>query len=47
MRKRNLATIYSWVDYVTEERGYDASEVAFLSLTVRHPRKHTYRAASQ
>jgi hypothetical protein len=47
MRERNLATIYSWVDYVTEERGYDASEVAFLSLTVRHPRKHTYRAASQ
>ena len=47
MRKRNLATIYSWVDYVTEELGYDASEVAFLTLTVRHPRKHTYRAASQ
>jgi hypothetical protein len=46
IRQRNLATIYSWVDYVTE-RGYDASEVAFLTLTVRHPRKHTYRAASQ
>ena len=47
IRQRDLATIYSWVDYVTEERGYDPSEVAFLSLTVRHPRKHTYRAASQ
>jgi len=47
VRQRDLATIYSWVDYVTEERGYDASEVAFLTLTVRHPRKHTYRAASQ
>jgi hypothetical protein len=47
VRQRDLATIYSWVDYVTEERGYDASEVGFLTLTVRHPRKHTYRAASQ
>jgi hypothetical protein len=47
IRQRDLAVIYSWVDYATEERGYDASEVAFLSLTVRHPRKHTYRAASQ
>ncbi len=46
MRKRNLAVIYSWVDYVTEERGYDPSEVAFLTLTVRHPRKHTYPAAA-
>ena len=46
MRKRNLAVIYSFVDYVTE-RGYDASEVAFLTLTVRHPSRHTYRAASQ
>ena len=46
MRKRNLAVIYSFVDYVTE-REYDPSEVAFLTLTVRHPSRHTYRAASQ
>ena len=30
MRKRNLAVIYSFVDYVTE-REYDPSEVAFLT----------------
>lgn len=47
VRQRDLAVIYSWVDYVTEERGYDASEVAFLTLTVRHPRKHTYPAAAR
>jgi len=45
MRKRNLAVIYSFVDYVTE-RGYDPSEVAFLTLTVRHPSRHTYPAAA-
>ena len=45
MRKRNLAVIYSFVDYVTE-RGYDSSEVAFLTLTVRHPSRHTYPAAA-
>lgn len=46
MRKRNLAVIYSFVDYVTE-RGYDPSEVAFLTLTVRHPSRHTYPAAAR
>lgn len=46
MRKRNLAVIYSWVDYVTE-CGYDPSEVAFLTLTVRHPSRHTYPAAAR
>jgi hypothetical protein len=47
IRQRDLAVIYSWVDYATDERGYDPSEVAFLSLTVRHPRKHTYPAAAR
>jgi hypothetical protein len=46
MRKRNLAVIYSFVDYVTE-REYDPSEVAFLTLTVRHPSRHTYPAAAR
>ena len=46
VRERNLAVIYSFVDYVTE-RGYDPSEVAFLTLTVRHPSRHTYPAAAR
>lgn len=46
VRRRNLAVIYSWVDYA-EDRGYDPSEVAFLTLTVRHPSRHTYPAAAR
>jgi len=46
VRERNLAVIYSWVGYVTE-CGYDPSEVAFLTLTVRHPSRHTYPAAAR
>jgi len=45
IRRRNLAVIYSFCD-ICAELGYDASEVAFLTLTVRHPRKLTYGAAS-
>lgn len=43
IRQRNLAVVYSFVD-IASELGYDASEVAFLTLTVRHPARLTYRA---
>ena len=45
IRQRNLAVIYSFCD-ICGELGYDASTVSFLTLTVRHPRKLTYGAAS-
>lgn len=45
IRQRDLAVIYSWVEYI-EEAGYDSAEVAFMTLTVRHPSRHTYPAAS-
>jgi hypothetical protein len=46
MRKRNLAVIYSFCD-IAADLGYDASEVAFLTLTVRHPTRLTYRAGRE
>jgi hypothetical protein len=45
MRSRTLAMIYGFVDYV-RDAGFDASEVAFLTLTVPHPRRHTYPGVS-
>lgn len=45
IRRRNLAVIYSFCE-ICSELGYDASTVSFLTLTVRHPRKLTYGAAS-
>lgn len=43
-RRKNLAVIYSFCD-IASDLGYDASEVSFLTLTVRHPKRLTYPAA--
>lgn len=43
-RRRNLAVIYSFCE-IAAGLGYDASEVSFLTLTVRHPKRLTYPAA--
>lgn len=45
IRRRNIAVIYSFCE-ICSELGYDASTVSFLTLTVRHPTKLTYGAAS-
>jgi len=44
-RRENLAVIYSFVEYI-EDAGYDSSTIAFITLTVRHPRKLSYPAAA-